>query len=99
MIAIPVTFVVAALVSFAVIGIPKLFTTIFFNVHRYENIARELVRGSATRHETDIRKIYEKEWRENPDSKWKEAYEEILQNSEKEEIEELRKTLKKDLKE
>ena len=91
LIALPITFIVAMAVSIGIVGIPKLFTTIFLNVHRYENIARELVRGSAARHETDIRKVYEKEWREDPNSKWVEAYENILQNDRDKEVEQLEK--------
>ncbi|HCL00352.1 MAG TPA: hypothetical protein DHW42_09665 [Candidatus Marinimicrobia bacterium] len=74
-------------------GIPQWAYRIFVNRHIEEVISRSLIRGSAVRRETDLRKRYETKYRENEKDSWKETYNEILQNTRDKEIEEYQKML------
>jgi len=95
LIAAPITIATALVISFAITGIPKLYHTIYRNVTQDIIIDREKILGSAVRNETDIKKGYEKKYRENTKDGWKKGYEEILQNTNPDKIKELEKKHKK----
>ncbi|MCG2715432.1 MAG: hypothetical protein L6422_03955 [Candidatus Marinimicrobia bacterium] len=56
-----------------------------------ETISRALVRGSAVRRETKLRKDYEKSYRKNQAATYDENYIDILENRRDKEIEECEK--------
>ncbi len=58
-------------------------------------IDKELIKGSAARHETDIRKLYEEKYRNKTNKNWEESYKEILENTNPDKIKELEKKHKK----
>lgn len=95
LVAAPLAIATALGISLAITGIPKLYHTIFRNVTQDIIIDREKILGSAVRNETDIKKGYEKKYRENTKEDWKKSYEKILQNTDPDKIKELEKKYKK----
>jgi hypothetical protein len=90
---IPLSFIFALGLQIVIMGIPQWAYRIIANKRMEEMISKTLIRGSAVRIETDLRKKYESKYRENEQERWKETYDEILQNKRDKEIEEYQKIL------
>jgi hypothetical protein len=95
---IPGTFLVAVLISLLVTGFPKLIRTMVRNAKKETDLSIEFIRGSAVRRETKNRVSYEEQFRKLHEGEWEDSYQEILQNTRDNEIENLEKQFDKELK-
>lgn len=76
----PISMVSAFIISFMTLKFPKLLETIIVNVRKEAFKSAQIIRGSAIRVETDLRKKYEETYRTKVDTNWQKEYQEILQN-------------------
>jgi len=97
---VPLSFVLALGIQIVIKGIPRWMYSIIVNMRMEETIARSLVKGSAVRTETPLRKKYEEKYREDSMKKakeggktWRDNYQQILQNTNKDEVKEYEKLL------
>jgi hypothetical protein len=97
---IPATFVLAFGIQIIIKGIPRWLYTIIVNTRMEQTISRALIRGSAVRQETALRKKYEEKYREESMKKakedgktWRDDYINILENTNKDEVKEYEKML------
>ena len=99
---VPLSFILALGIQIVIKGIPRWIYTIIANVRIEEKIAGAMIRGSNVRVETPIRKKYEEKYRENTEKRealmeegktWRDNYQQILQNTNKDEVKEYEKLL------
>ncbi|MCD6099981.1 MAG: hypothetical protein J7K33_05295 [Candidatus Marinimicrobia bacterium] len=82
----PISIISAFIISFMTIKFPVLLETIIVNVRKETFKSAKVIRGSAVRVETNIRKKYEETYRAKVDTNWQKKYLEILQNTEKQQV-------------
>jgi len=95
---IPLSFIIALGIQIVVKGVPRWFYIMIGNMRIEETISRALVRGSAVRRETKLRKDYEKRYRENKADSYDDDYIDILENRGDKEIKEYEKYFKEEKK-
>ena len=95
LIAAPIIIATALGISLAITGMPKLYRKIARNIAREMINSTDLIRGSAVRQGTDIRKLYEKRYRDKTNKNREESYKEILENTDINKIKELEKKYRK----
>jgi len=95
---IPLSFIIALGIQIVVKGVPRWFYIMIGNMRMETTISRALVRGSAVRRETKLRKDYEKKYRENQVETYDENYIDILENRGDKEIKEYEKYFEKEKK-
>jgi hypothetical protein len=100
---VPLSFLLAFGIQIAVKGVPRWIYSIIANARIEEKIAGALIRGSYVRIETPLRRKYEEKYRENSEDQealmeqgktWRDNYQQILQNTNKDEVKEYEKLLK-----
>jgi hypothetical protein len=96
---VPLTFILAFGIQIVIKGIPRWVYSIIVNMRMEETISRALIRGSAVRVETPLRKKYEEKFREDSMKKakedgksWRDDYINILENTNKDEVKEYEKS-------
>ncbi|RKY47486.1 MAG: hypothetical protein DRP88_04355 [Candidatus Neomarinimicrobiota bacterium] len=82
----PISIISAFIISFMTIKFPMVLETIIVNVRKEAFKSAKVIRGSAVRVETNIRKKYEETYRAKVDTNWQKKYLEILQNTEKQQV-------------
>ncbi|MCD6206339.1 MAG: hypothetical protein J7L22_11845 [Candidatus Marinimicrobia bacterium] len=95
---IPVSFLIAFGIQVVVKGIPRWVYIMIGNMRMETTISRALVKGSAVRRETELRKKYEKSYREKHKD-YDERYIDILENRYDNEKKEYEKYFEKETKE
>ncbi|MBN2602222.1 MAG: hypothetical protein JXR87_09535 [Candidatus Marinimicrobia bacterium] len=89
---IPISFFIAFGIQVIIRGIPDWVNRMIINWRIEESISGAIIKGSAVRRETQLRKNYEKSYRENR-KEWNNNYEDLLRNRNKDEIKEMQKKL------
>ena len=100
---VPLSFILALGIQIVIKGIPRWIYTIIANVRIEEKVAGALIKGSNVRVETPLRKKYEEKYRKDSENQeaitgeektWRDNYQQILQNTNKDEVKEYEKLLK-----
>jgi len=96
LVVIPLTFILALLISLTFVNIPNLIRRIVTNMQVDYLWRRGLIDGSAVRKESEIRKNYEMRYRDLKKGDWLNEYDQIMQNTptEKKEIRDIENVLK-----
>jgi hypothetical protein len=95
---IPLSFIVAFGIQIVVKGVPRWLYIMIGNMRMEETISRALVKGSAVRRETKLRKDYEKSYRETKADSYDDDYIDIMENRRDKEIEEYEKYFEREKK-
>jgi len=100
---VPLSFFLALGIQIVIKGIPRRIYSIIANMRIEEKIAGAMIRGSNVRVETPLRKKYEEKYRKDSENQeaitgeektWRDNYQQILQNTNKDEVKEYEKLLK-----
>jgi len=95
---VPLSFFIAFGIQVVIKGIPKWIYRMIGNIRMEETISRALVKGSAVRRETKLRKNYEKSYREKQKD-YDDNYIDIMENRYKKKKKEYEKYFEKETKE